>query len=60
MHSPVIVCVSLSIPYRSPCYRSAETMDEMMAALVLTSLSCSPLVPSPPQRDTVTGNSLTE
>ncbi|KAM9432778.1 zinc finger protein 395-like isoform 3-T4 [Salvelinus alpinus] len=36
--------------------RSAESMDEMMAALVLTSLSCSPLVPSPPQRDTVTGS----
>ncbi len=26
-------------------------MDEIMAAMVLTSLSCSPVVQSPPQRD---------
>lgn len=27
-------------------------MDEMMAAMVLTSLSCSPVVQSPPRSDT--------
>uniref|UniRef100_A0A8C6V4Y7 Zinc finger protein 395b n=1 Tax=Neogobius melanostomus TaxID=47308 RepID=A0A8C6V4Y7_9GOBI len=35
-------------PFRSP--ESVE-MDEIMAAMVLTSLSCSPVVQSPPQTD---------
>ncbi|XP_022542277.2 zinc finger protein 395b isoform X2 [Astyanax mexicanus] len=41
---------SVDLPYR---YRSPESveMDEIMAAMVLTSLSCSPVVQSPPQRD---------
>ncbi len=30
-------------------------MDEIMAAMVLTSLSCSPVVQSPPQRDLLPG-----
>lgn len=30
-------------------------MDEIMAAMVLTSLSCSPAVQSPPQRDLLPG-----
>ncbi|XP_054474517.1 zinc finger protein 395b isoform X2 [Anoplopoma fimbria] len=35
------------------CFRSPESveMDEIMAAMVLTSLSCSPVVQSPPQTD---------
>ncbi|XP_030626797.1 zinc finger protein 395b [Chanos chanos] len=40
--------VDISHSYRSP--ESVE-MDEIMAAMVLTSLSCSPVVQSPPQRD---------
>ncbi|KAI4877707.1 hypothetical protein NFI96_031896 [Prochilodus magdalenae] len=41
---------NVDLPYR---YRSPESveMDEIMAAMVLTSLSCSPVVQSPPQRD---------
>lgn len=31
-------------------------MDEIMAAMVLTSLSCSPVVQSPPQRDLLPGD----
>lgn len=35
------------------CYRSLESveMDEIMAAMVLTSLSCSPMIQSSSQRD---------
>ncbi|XP_077077160.1 zinc finger protein 395b isoform X2 [Siphateles boraxobius] len=43
----------VDLPYRSP--ESAE-MDEIMAAMVLTSLSCSPVVQSPPQRDLLPGD----
>ncbi|KAA0708471.1 Zinc finger protein 395 [Triplophysa tibetana] len=41
-----------------PTYRSPESveMDEIMAAMVLTSLSCSPVVQSPPQRDLLPGD----
>ncbi|KAK3516733.1 hypothetical protein QTP70_022534 [Hemibagrus guttatus] len=39
---------SVHLPYRSP--ESVE-MDEIMAAMVLTSLSCSPVIQSPTQRD---------
>ncbi|XP_041711400.2 zinc finger protein 395 isoform X2 [Coregonus clupeaformis] len=47
-------CIDVpNVPRRSP---ESLDMDEMMAALVLTSLSCSPLVQSPPQRDTVIGS----
>ncbi|XP_041660402.1 zinc finger protein 395b [Cheilinus undulatus] len=40
-------------------FRSPESveMDEIMAAMVLTSLSCSPVVQSPPQTDPGTGGS---
>uniref|UniRef100_UPI0037E7299C zinc finger protein 395b n=1 Tax=Semicossyphus pulcher TaxID=241346 RepID=UPI0037E7299C len=40
-------------------FRSPESveMDEIMAAMVLTSLSCSPVVQSPPQTDPGTGSS---
>ncbi|XP_028997218.1 zinc finger protein 395b isoform X2 [Betta splendens] len=40
-------------------FRSPESveMDEIMAAMVLTSLSCSPVVQSPPQTDTGAGGS---
>ncbi|XP_041703802.1 zinc finger protein 395 isoform X2 [Coregonus clupeaformis] len=50
---PHQVSSCIDVPRRSP--ESVE-MDEMMAALVLTSLSCSPLVQSPTQSDTVTGS----
>ncbi|XP_051511700.1 zinc finger protein 395b isoform X1 [Myxocyprinus asiaticus] len=43
----------VDLPYRSP--ESVE-MDEIMAAMVLTSLSCSPVVQSPPQRDLLPGD----
>uniref|UniRef100_A0A8C1G822 Zinc finger protein 395b n=1 Tax=Cyprinus carpio TaxID=7962 RepID=A0A8C1G822_CYPCA len=44
----------VDLPYRMP--ESVE-MDEIMAAMVLTSLSCtSPVVQSPPQRDLLTGD----
>ncbi|KAI2652105.1 Zinc finger protein 395 [Labeo rohita] len=43
----------VDLPYRSP--ESVE-MDEIMAAMVLTSLSCSPVVQSPPQRDLLAGD----
>ncbi|XP_027019199.1 zinc finger protein 395b isoform X1 [Tachysurus fulvidraco] len=36
------------LPYRS---RESVDMDEIMAAMVLTSLSCSPVIQSPTQRD---------
>ncbi|XP_026802629.2 zinc finger protein 395b [Pangasianodon hypophthalmus] len=39
---------NVNLPYRSP--ESVE-MDEIMAAMVLTSLSCSPVIQSPTQRD---------
>ncbi|KAG7316785.1 hypothetical protein KOW79_020326 [Hemibagrus wyckioides] len=39
---------NVHLPYRSP--ESVE-MDEIMAAMVLTSLSCSPVIQSPTQRD---------
>ncbi|KAI5090324.1 zinc finger protein 395 [Silurus meridionalis] len=39
---------SVEVPYRS--HESVE-MDEIMAAMVLTSLSCSPVIQSPTQRD---------
>ncbi|XP_066533158.1 zinc finger protein 395b isoform X2 [Hoplias malabaricus] len=41
---------NVDLPYR---FRSPESveMDEIMAAMVLTSLSCSPVLQSPPQRD---------
>lgn len=40
-------------------FRSPESveMDEIMAAMVLTSLSCSPVVQSPPQADPGPGQS---
>ncbi|KAL0969335.1 hypothetical protein UPYG_G00225730 [Umbra pygmaea] len=44
-------CIDVPRSYRSP---DSVDMDEMMAALVLTSLSHSPLVQSPPKTDTVT------
>lgn len=45
----VLKCISLlRSSFRSP--ESVE-MDEIMAAMVLTSLSCSPVVQSPPQAD---------
>ncbi|KAJ8290584.1 hypothetical protein GJAV_G00014870 [Gymnothorax javanicus] len=47
---PVSSCIDVPKRYRSP--ESVE-MDEMMAAMVLTSLSCSPVIQSPPQRDPV-------
>ncbi|CAJ1077207.1 zinc finger protein 395b isoform X2 [Xyrichtys novacula] len=40
--------------FRSP---DSVEMDEIMAAMVLTSLSCSPVVQSPQQTDPVTGGS---
>lgn len=40
--------LSVVSSFRSP--ESVE-MDEIMAAMVLTSLSCSPVVQSPPQTD---------
>ncbi|XP_074541588.1 zinc finger protein 395b isoform X2 [Halichoeres trimaculatus] len=40
--------------FRSP---DSVEMDEIMAAMVLTSLSCSPVVQSPPQADPGTGGS---
>lgn len=43
----------MDLPYRSP--ESVE-MDEIMAAMVLTSLSCSPVVQSPPQKDLLPGD----
>ncbi|XP_051954802.1 zinc finger protein 395-like isoform X2 [Xyrauchen texanus] len=43
----------VDLPNRSP--ESVE-MDEIMAAMVLTSLSCSPVVQSPPQRDLLPGD----
>ncbi|KAJ8288695.1 hypothetical protein COCON_G00013540 [Conger conger] len=50
---PRLVSCSIDVPksYRSP---EAIDMDEMMAAMVLTSLSCSPVVQSPPQRGPAT------
>lgn len=42
------VCFVFVSSFRSP--ESVE-MDEIMAAMVLTSLSCSPVVQSPPQAD---------
>lgn len=49
-HTTAFLFVSLS--FRSP--ESVE-MDEIMAAMVLTSLSCSPMVHSPPQKDLLPG-----
>ncbi|XP_064187939.1 zinc finger protein 395-like [Anguilla rostrata] len=48
---PVSCCIDVPKSYRSP---ESVDMDEMMAAMVLTSLSCSPIVQSPPQRDPAT------
>ncbi|KAG7465768.1 hypothetical protein MATL_G00157040 [Megalops atlanticus] len=45
---PVSSNIDVPKSCRSP---NSVDMDEMMAAMVLTSLSCSPLVQSPPQRD---------
>ncbi|KAG7461152.1 hypothetical protein MATL_G00206950 [Megalops atlanticus] len=45
---PVSSNVSMPNGYSSP---ESVDMDEIMAAMVLTSLSCSPVVQSPPQRD---------
>ncbi|KAL2082658.1 hypothetical protein ACEWY4_022476 [Coilia grayii] len=46
--SMALTCAGSSNSFRSP--ESVE-MDEIMAAMVLTSLSCSPMVHSPPQKD---------
>ncbi|TRY99796.1 hypothetical protein DNTS_014869 [Danionella cerebrum] len=51
---------NLSFPHSSRLdlhHRSPESveMDEIMAAMVLTSLSCSPVVQSPPQKDLLPG-----
>ncbi|XP_046887544.1 zinc finger protein 395a isoform X1 [Hypomesus transpacificus] len=51
--SPLTVSSCIDVP-RSNHSPEAVDMDEMMAALVLTSLSCSPLLQSLPQRD-ITG-----
>ncbi|XP_023662565.1 zinc finger protein 395b isoform X2 [Paramormyrops kingsleyae] len=42
------VSSSIDVPRRSPI---SVDMDKMMAAMVLTSLSCGPIVQSPPPRD---------
>ncbi|KAM8846847.1 zinc finger protein 395b isoform 1-T1 [Synchiropus picturatus] len=47
-HSSASVTGELPFSFRSP--ESVE-MDEIMAAMVLTSLSCNPVVQSPPQTD---------
>ncbi|XP_070706022.1 zinc finger protein 395b isoform X2 [Pempheris klunzingeri] len=47
-HSNMSVSGEMPYSFRSP--ESVE-MDEIMAAMVLTSLSCSPVVQSPPQTD---------
>ncbi|XP_031644195.1 zinc finger protein 395 isoform X1 [Oncorhynchus kisutch] len=56
---PYQVSSCIDVPNVSRSSRSPESvdMDEMMAALVLTSLSCSPVVQSPPHRDTVIAGS---
>ncbi|KAF5895173.1 zinc finger protein, partial [Clarias magur] len=46
---------NVDLQYRSP--ESVE-MDEIMAAMVLTSLSCSPVIQSPSQRDPLAHGSL--
>ena len=43
-----LLLLLLDSSYRSPV---SVDMDEMMAAMVLTSLSCSPLVQSPSQAE---------
>lgn len=50
----------MNILYSLLFLRSPESveMDEIMAAMVLTSLSCSPVVQSPPQRDLLPGGLL--
>ncbi|KAJ8341833.1 hypothetical protein SKAU_G00341240 [Synaphobranchus kaupii] len=48
---PVSSNIDVPKSYRSP---ESVDMDEMMAAMVLTSLSCSPIIQSPPQRDSTT------
>ncbi|XP_062406454.1 zinc finger protein 395b isoform X2 [Sardina pilchardus] len=47
-------CAGSSNSFRSP--ESVE-MDEIMAAMVLTTLSCSPMVHSPPQKDLLPASS---
>ncbi|XP_031437456.1 zinc finger protein 395b isoform X2 [Clupea harengus] len=49
-----LTCAGSSNSFRSP--ESVE-MDEIMAAMVLTSLSCSPRVHSPPQKDLLPASS---
>ncbi|CAH2245558.1 zinc finger 395 [Pelobates cultripes] len=48
--TPRSVSRSIDVPKRRS---DAVEMDEMMAAMVLTSLSCSPIVQSPPCSDTI-------
>ncbi|KAJ7341353.1 hypothetical protein JRQ81_005350 [Phrynocephalus forsythii] len=48
--APRSVSRNIDVPKRKP--DAAVEMDEMMAAMVLTSLSCSPVVQSPPNSDT--------
>ncbi|XP_060106369.1 zinc finger protein 395 [Heteronotia binoei] len=48
--APRLVSRNIDVPKRKS--DSAVDMDEMMAAMVLTSLSCSPVVQSPPNSDT--------
>ncbi|KAG9336106.1 hypothetical protein JZ751_002453 [Albula glossodonta] len=50
---PRLVSSSIDVPKSCRNPESVD-MDEMMAAMVLTSLSCSPVVQSPPQRDPAT------
>ncbi|XP_076129063.1 zinc finger protein 395b [Alosa pseudoharengus] len=50
-----LTCTGSSNSFRSP--ESVE-MDEIMAAMVLTTLSCSPMVHSPPQKDLLPASSL--
>ncbi|MBN3325621.1 ZN395 protein, partial [Atractosteus spatula] len=52
---PHPVSSSIDVPrsYKSP---ESVDMDEIMAAMVLTSLSCSPAVQSPPKKETVSGD----
>lgn len=49
--APPTVSSCIDVP-RSCHSPESVDMDEMMAAMVLTSLSCSPLLQSPPQKDT--------
>ncbi|XP_029902882.1 zinc finger protein 395b [Myripristis murdjan] len=60
--APTIPLCNVSATAEAPySFRSPESveMDEIMAAMVLTSLSCSPVVQSPPQADPGPGGSST-